>query len=377
MTCSMNQNGLKKQPPDMPGRYSMFTAQCIGDIVLSTSQTATSKFIRASTHGPYSHAAIVSPGNVLVEAYREFGVVKTFLPRVAVQDVSKVRVLRLRESKYPDWRRIGETAGETALSTIFNKYSVRNILRGIRNQDPLPAEYFCSMLVAHCYEKAGIRLLNKPLARIYPSDFLHATDHLCDKTDEVLVETAALPLPIDLYDVEVEHDWAKKAASVHHEFVAKVNPTLRAMQINPLIEFDDWIGRLYHASDQARQQLDSLFFRTMVDVGYFQLLDWFSAQYDTASRMARSLEPLLASNELDVEELNGMRRLYSDIAESQGVELAAMKSWHGTFRRAANRTGYAVVTAVAQDYARRIAALEDSIAGYGRCVDLIDAHLRR
>lgn len=131
-----------------------------GDIILERGYAWHSAIIAEHTNSRYSHAMIYV-GGTIIEATMEGGVYSRIPNRSTVRDIRDFKVLRLKV--HP---------GNEALQAICNharylsgsQYSVTEALK-VKGPDFLrefsndSRKQFCSRLVAQCYQKAGINLI--------------------------------------------------------------------------------------------------------------------------------------------------------------------------------------------------------------------------
>lgn len=132
-----------------------------GDIILERGYAKHSEIISKHTNSHYSHAMIYANGTI-VEATQNGGVFTRVPNRFTVKDIRDLKVLRLKHSP-----------GEETLKSIY-EYAIYlcgsqySILEAIKVKSPdFVKEFvndgrkqFCSRLVAQCYQKGGINLVD-------------------------------------------------------------------------------------------------------------------------------------------------------------------------------------------------------------------------
>jgi hypothetical protein len=196
----------------------------IGDIVLSTDPAdLTSRLIRMSTGGNYSHAAICTRVGLLMEATTtnggKGGVRRSSVLRIVAYDPASLRVLRLRQD-VPNREAIARKAAARAEWMLDRPYWTEGVvtflpakLTGKISLNE-PQAFFCSHLVAAMYREAQLDLLPaiKPELTA-PSAFLNS-DKLEDVTDQVLrIENEAIARANAPRDDESPHTQIEQAVN--------------------------------------------------------------------------------------------------------------------------------------------------------------------
>lgn len=132
-----------------------------GDIILERGYAWHSTKISEHTNSRYSHAMIYV-GGTIIEATLEGGVYSRIPNRSTVRDISDFKVLRLKEHPGNETLR---AICDYARYLSGSQYSLAealkvkgpDFLKGLANDS---RKQFCSRLVAQCYQKAGIDLID-------------------------------------------------------------------------------------------------------------------------------------------------------------------------------------------------------------------------
>ena len=130
----------------------------VGDIVLTTGDRWTSWTIRTITRSPFSHAAICTRRDMLVEA-QPTGVTRALVGATCSPTTENLAVLRLRPGLSPV-DKFGLQVADYAESFYGRAYSVRGALASpFPGEGPTGAALFCSQLVVEAYRSVGVDLL--------------------------------------------------------------------------------------------------------------------------------------------------------------------------------------------------------------------------
>lgn len=200
-----------------------------GDIVLSTQSTSlVSKLIRGVTASDFSHAAIVMYDAVCVEAVGS-GVRVINLRRVHVEDLSKVRVLRLRTS---DGLAIASQAAKLAKVYLFRPYwksgAVAAPLKNSGKRQNTES-FFCSHLVSRCYLEAGLELVSDRTPEGTVPGHLFDSEYLEDITQAVFAERDRNHAPRRSLDNEGYPEGADTAfADLNHAISSEMKKELKS-----------------------------------------------------------------------------------------------------------------------------------------------------
>lgn len=183
----------------------------VGDIILTAGSGLVSGSIRKLTKSNFSHAALCTRPDMLLEAL-DTGVQRRSTIGTYVTQREWIRVLRPKKSLTPNSRGLG--IGDCGESVYGRAYSVRGALA---SRFPLlgataAGGMFCSQIVAEAYRLYGMPLLPGKLpSQIYPGMLLDSAE-LSDVTDkcirklgsvsnagtyELVVQTANQTLPRD------------------------------------------------------------------------------------------------------------------------------------------------------------------------------------
>jgi hypothetical protein len=129
-----------------------------GDIILTRSNTEVSQLVRRLTKSEYSHAILYVSISSCIDS-DGYGVQSQNIQRLLYEDLSDVKVLRLRETinknKIPD-------AIVFARQKIGTEYSIGEAKLALLKQQvnaKEPNRQFCTRFVAQAYESAGVKLV--------------------------------------------------------------------------------------------------------------------------------------------------------------------------------------------------------------------------
>lgn len=182
--------------PAQGGRSIDIAALGAADIIVSTTNAAISKAIRAATGSQVSHAMIYAGNGVVIEAVAE-GVVERPLTQALNGAVLAVayRLERLNPGqanmvvnfaraqnrrKYDVGGIVGQAGYQLDRWFLCDVQNVRDCEEtAARNNLWLQsaAKFFCSELVAAAYQQAGVPLFNRPPERISPEDVAQVAVH--------------------------------------------------------------------------------------------------------------------------------------------------------------------------------------------------------
>jgi len=130
-----------------------------GDIVLTTGDRWTSWTIRTVTRSPFSHAAICTRPDMLIEA-QPTGITRALVSMTCSPTIGSLAVLRLKPG-LSNVDTFGLSVADYAESFYGRAYSVKGALAS-----PLPVKgpdsgsaLFCSQLVVEAYRSVGVDLL--------------------------------------------------------------------------------------------------------------------------------------------------------------------------------------------------------------------------
>jgi hypothetical protein len=214
-------------------RYALANLQA-GDILLSTNpDSIESMGIKAATRSPFSHAAICDGSLNFYEA-ADNDVLNFNYMRFGISSKDNVRVLRLK-SNVEDHRSIALSAAHAAERYREREYWTPGAIASVfRFHVPNNREgFFCSFLVAHCYQEAGFELCKdlKPL-EVHPGDIARS-ENLEDITESALYDLPFWDKRPCLIDSSNEAlDECRDAPSIQMAFARKM--ILR--EIRPLFE---------------------------------------------------------------------------------------------------------------------------------------------
>jgi hypothetical protein len=232
-----------------------------GDILLSTNpDSIESMVIRVATRSPFSHAAIYDGSLNFYEA-ADTDVLNFNYMRYGIFSKDNVRVLRLKSSI--------EGHGNIALSAAraAEKYREREywtpgaIASAFRLLVPNEREgFFCSFLVASCYQEAGCQICNglRP-QEVTPGDIARS-ENLEDVTEIALYDLPSWdrrPCLIDLSNGAL--DECRDAPSIQLAFARKmilreIRPLFENAHIGSPSTLDDALIAFINDGDKERQK---------------------------------------------------------------------------------------------------------------------------
>jgi uncharacterized protein YycO len=159
------------------------------DVILSTSPTATSRGIRATTCGSYSHAILALYDGRCVEAVPEKGV-RIILLSDALEDATYATLYRhkfmdvesagLVCSSAKKQARLGKKYDKVGAARSGVSSGCGGVLRGTKtglivellhdatHNGKHAEKFFCSELVAYAFEEADMRILDIPFHAVSP-----------------------------------------------------------------------------------------------------------------------------------------------------------------------------------------------------------------
>jgi len=214
----------------------------IGDIVLSTTLTKTSKALRVGTRSDISHAMLYVQDHSLIDSTSE-GVQSRNTQRVIIDDECKVYVLRLFGGLS------GAQAGAVvtfARAQIGTSYSVREAVQtgmGIRGAPS--RKQFCSRLVAQAYAAAGINLVRDP-NYCTPQQLLESKilEEVSPTTIPVTAEyVTKINAIVDVTKLTTDAtNFILRGAKIRNQKIESLNDVIQHLQLHP--EDDEYIERL-------------------------------------------------------------------------------------------------------------------------------------
>lgn len=158
----------------------------VGDIILVDSNTTIAAGIKAQAFGEYSHAAIVISNTQLIEALGDSGVQISSLLRYEVNDIHNLAVYRAKDIDEEKFTNLIDEAIEHQGKSYDLAGTLKSIFPFSKTKE---SKFFCSELVAHLYNKIGIKLFDKDSAQVKPNDFTKC-DKLINVSSEAISELA-------------------------------------------------------------------------------------------------------------------------------------------------------------------------------------------
>lgn len=169
-----------------------------GDIVLTSSPgQPISEIIKAVTGGKFSHAILIVKLPNGIES-TDFGVVRFRLDRFVAREARNVRVLRLKGSAPSDFvNRLVRHAD----SQMAKEYAEFDVLTALFSRVPRfeKGRFFCSQLVAACYQEAQVSLF----AGVKHEKVSPAMLASCDLLEDV--ENALVPVKLSDFPYRPAH----------------------------------------------------------------------------------------------------------------------------------------------------------------------------
>lgn len=256
-----------------------------GDIVLSTVPAdLLSRTIRVATWSAFSHAAICSEPGLLVEA-RGLGVARVSVGRLAVRELSTLRVLRLRADSVQGAARIAATAADYAEATVLSRYWHWGAVTALLRHVPVESrsQFFCSHLVAEAYRAAGLELLpGCAPTKTVPGAFLESS-HLADVTASVtrLEERHAFTAWEKIED-GLTPSIHESEVTVCHRIVDRMREHFATCGVTPPATFPKLVESFCDLPKEQRKAMDQAFAECLRVEGYSELVQRFSREYSAS-----------------------------------------------------------------------------------------------
>jgi uncharacterized protein YycO len=254
-----------------------------GDIILSTVPTDLLSFIiRVATSSDFSHAAICSKPGLLVEA-RGFGVARVALDRLAVRELSNVRVLRLRSETVSNAAEIAAKAAEYAEAAVFSRYSYVGAALALLPRLSIERrydEFFCSHLVAEAYRTAGVELLPGIDPTKTVPGAIAESPHLADITASVTrLEEHDLFTPWEAIEEGTTPSLHRDEVVIGRRIVSRMKKNFRALGVAPPETLPQLIVSFCKLPRRLRKAMDAAFVQVLQEEGYLDLVQRFSERF--------------------------------------------------------------------------------------------------
>lgn len=187
-----------------------------GDIILEHGYKLHSSVIMKVTGSHYSHAMLYE-GSTIIEATSSGGVFSKVPNRFAVENQNDLKVLRLEEEISPQEM---ENITITARTLTGSSYDKSEAVKAGRKKKPAQKKsngQFCSRLVAQCYNKAGIKLVESinycSPADLEKSPLLSEVENAVKEASEAELAHALAP-SIHTQHLKSSVQWVKAAKKI-------------------------------------------------------------------------------------------------------------------------------------------------------------------
>lgn len=265
----------------------------IGDVVLTTGDGCPSWVIRTVTQSPFSHAAICTRPDLLIEA-QPTGITRALVSMTCSPSIQSLAVLRLKPGISRD-ESFGLSVADFAESFYGREYSVGGAITS-----PFPGKgpdsgsaLFCSQLVVEAYRSVGVELLpGLEPNKVVPGDLIRS-EVLQNVTESavrmvrredseveylVLLDGPAMGIPHG--EMEVNRRVVKRIGQCMERMGhSKPDSLPHAYWILEYVTRSDGTGRA--------AELDSCFLEAFSAEGFFE---WYA---DQDARLRTSIDDLL------------------------------------------------------------------------------------
>jgi hypothetical protein len=305
----------------------------IGDIILSTVPTDfISRAIRAVTSSDYSHAAIYAEGASLIEAVG-IGVRRVMAGRLAIRDLSSVKVLRLRDDAVYNAPEICQRAGNEAAKHVRDKYHTLGAILSVVpswSADSRRA-FFCSHLVVHSFNVAGLELLPGISVDKAVPGALIGSPLLKDVTRCVLVESKASPhLPHSFVDGDegdlIDSPHAREIAATRALLKALGTHFVQAGLKEPETIEEAIFGLAVKLRGSDGELVDKAFTTALFESGFLQAISDAFNDFEFSRKVDQYIEQEINLGRMTVGEATRLMRFYEWCQpgmEIEGRELPA------------------------------------------------------
>lgn len=307
-----------------------------GDIFLTTQATSNiSRTIRAVTDSEYSHVALSFLHSNCIEAVGT-GVRIISLDRVHVSDKKNIRILRLQN---PDIASVAEKAATIAKSHICRPYWTKGAIVAPIPNTGTPSDqtrFFCSHLVAQCYQDAGLNLFPGKLPeKVVPGDFIDVKDVLEDVTDSivkpVLKEHApSSALDIDGYPESGEDDFVILSKNISKDVLAGLKDAKWVKRFRgELHQFPRWYAVFFLAeiSDQQKQRYDNVLLTALKKHGFNEFLTkGLQLRNKWTFISLEEWKQLVQDSNLTKDQLTGEKQILANAIQTLNKSLAVYKA---------------------------------------------------
>ncbi len=170
-----------------------------GDIILMRSNSEISQLVRRLTKSEYSHAMLYVGVSSCIES-DGYGVQSQNIQRLPYENVSDVKVLRIKEAKYKHRIHDAIVFARQKIGTEYSLDEAKIALLKSEVEAKEPNRQFCARFVAQAYESAGIKIVDNPdyciPEELLKSEFLIEIEEPLRKANEAEIEFANSESPL-------------------------------------------------------------------------------------------------------------------------------------------------------------------------------------
>lgn len=238
-----------------------------GDIVLTTSPgQPVSEIIKAVTGGKFSHAILVVKLPNGIES-SDYGVVRFRLDRFVARNPNNIRVLRYNSSLPDDF---AARLVRYADSQVAKEYAELDVLTALFSRVPRleKGRFFCSQLVAACYQEAQINLFPK-IAAEKVSPAMIATSSLLDDVKNAIkpVNLSDFPYQPTYFDGPNSQSPTEMLMEAFQKAAGKVRPVFlkHGIEVESLNDAMVSLNRSCLAKETFVEEIDRALFGAMIE----------------------------------------------------------------------------------------------------------------